>query len=358
MRIPLRTVRPVIMPTDLKEIGRSAEQGTWLGGCENSTLSPMAFEEYRRSASDPSLLFEHWHAHDPALRASLARRYHIDPEQVFITSGAYGALETVSMLCFREGVRVGIRTPDWPGFDHFIEMAGAEAVPIRTFEFPFTLSARELDDRLQEGKADAFIIANPSATQGYEYAVGEIESLLASDPERLGIIDEADSIRPDRSAAHLSMSYDNCLFVGSFSKFYGLSGQRIGYLIAPHRLIEPVRNLIGPCTVSGTAVRCALAALADTAFHLETQQRVEQSLGELQTACDSSPFQIIGFDGCFAAFLAAQAGSPDPYEILKKHGVYLNPAETFGLPKGYGGRINLSDPAKVAAAVTILRHLD
>lgn len=358
MRIQLRQVHPVVMPTGLREIGQSVDEtSTWLAGCENCMVSPMAMQVYRETANEPPVLFDHWNAHDPILRQALAEKYGVNPEQVFVTSGAYGGLETVAVLCFGTGVTVGIRVPDWPGFLHFIEMGGATALPVETMEFPFTLSAHDFALKLQTTAADAFLIANPSATQGHEYGVDEVEYLLSADPDRLGIIDEADSVLPQHSSAHLSKNYHNGIWIGSLSKFYGLSGQRIGYMIVPTALIEPVKNVIGPCTVSATAVRCAIAALADNDFQKQTQQRVAESWRTLQAACITSLFQVAGSEGCFASFLVANPGAPDPYTYLKAHGIHLNQSETFGLPKGCGGRMNLSDPSKVAKAIEIIRKM-
>lgn len=181
-----------------------------------------------------------------------------------------------------------------------------------------------------------------------------IECILHKNPATLFVIDEADTVSPDKQAACLTNRFDNVVFLGSLSKFYGLSGMRIGYLITPKVHAVHFRNTINVIEVGGLAILAGNIVMDDQEFQRRTQKNVRQSLVTLETACVDTPYCLAGSEHCFACYIFSTAAG-DPVNELAEQNLKILPGTYFGLPEGtLGGRFNLAVPdnaTRVAKAI-------
>lgn len=345
------SVEPIAVPTWFHRFDAAAHvERCNLAGCENHRVSARALEAI--ADPDPEWLRDHWFAQDDTLRRSLAELHRVAPAQVHITSGALGAIAYAFAVFTRPGTHVGILGPDWPGFRYFAEHARADIHYLRRQDFPFQFDLGALVDFVRAAAIDFMILSNPSAVTGSLWEAAELAALLAACPETLFVIDEADAIHPDLSGAHLAEQYDNVVFLGSFSKFYGLSGLRIGYLVSPVVHAAAFAATINPAEVTAPSIVAARAALGDRVFQAETQATVAANLRSLAAAVASTPYQLVPGSRCFAAYLWADESVEDPQVLLARRGIDVAAAAVFGLRRG--GRINLADPAKIAALTAAL----
>jgi histidinol-phosphate aminotransferase len=340
------SVPEIWIPTEFQTLDSdSAEDSRCkLSGCENSHVSPRALEVI--GSPSATLLRDHWSSQDNHLRKDLGELHDVRPDKIFLTSGALNAIRYAFDVFVTADTRVGILRPDFPGFRHFAEHSQADIHYLDKPGFPFTFSPDDVIDFVRAHDIDFLILSNPSATTGVLWEVDEVTQVLVACPDTLFVIDEADSIHPGLSAAHLAEEHDNCLVLQSFSKFYGLSGLRIGNLITPEVYRAAFSSMINPAELTSVAILAAQAALSDTDYQQETQRMVAASLATLRSALASTKWQLVETPRCFASYVWAPEPEMDPFEALQVREVDIVPARAFGLERG--GRINLSDPGKIS----------
>ena len=224
----------------------------------------------------------------PALREAIARHYadrygvRIAPERVIVTAGSSAALLLVMALLVDRDERVLMSDPGYPCNRHFVRVLEGEPVGIPVgADTRYQLSAALIEQHWTEGTRAA-LIASPSNPTGTEVPPEEMARIAAT-VARLGgrlVVDEiylgltydgtARSVL-DVAGAHA----DDLFVVSSFSKYFNMTGWRLGWIIAPERHVRDLEKLaqnlyISPATVSQHA---ALACFQpDTLALLETRR--------------------------------------------------------------------------------------
>ena len=131
---------------------------------------------------------------------------------------------------------------------------------------------------------DAIVLANPNAPTGLALRRADIESLVASNRDRLVIIDEAYYGFGAESAAPLVAEYDNLMISRSLSKSHALAGMRVGYALAHPDLIEGlkrVKDSFNSYPLDAVAQAAATAAISDAEWFEQASQAVAQSRAQL-----------------------------------------------------------------------------
>ena len=196
--------------------------------------SPLAIQ-YAREEAERLMLYP-----DPELtsiKSALADYYGVGKECVSATNGSDDALNFAFMAFCDEGTPAlfaDITYGFYKVFARLNHIPFAE-IPLRE---DFTLS---VDDYI--GKDGTVFIANPNAPTGICLPLCEIERLVASNPSRVVIIDEAYVDFGGKSAAKLTKKYDNLLVIGTFSKSRSLAGGRLGFAIGQAELISDIERV-------------------------------------------------------------------------------------------------------------------
>lgn len=350
LKLTPRSVPKVWLPTKFSEFGQQSGSTVNLAGCENCRTSERVLRAL--VDPDPRLLIDHWESQDTRLRAKLAKLHSVEPTQIFLTSGAMNAIGYAFDVFAQSGTKVGILKPDFPCFPWFAEKARAVVVSLPRVKYPFVHSVTDVL-RFVEGGIDFLITSNPSAVTGTRKSLGKIELLIKSAPETLFVVDEADAIDSE-SAACLTPAYQNLVVIRSFSKFYGLSGLRIGYIVIPTTFAEHFARMINPIELTSLAILAATEVLDDFEYQRDTQERVKKSLRILEEACRATAYRVVPGSSCFASYIWADESVEDPHLLLKRNNVDIVRGADFGLDRG--GRINLSDPEKVQIAADVIRQ--
>ena len=228
----------------------------------------------------------------PALREAIARHYrdhfdvNISPERIVVTAGSSAALLlTVALLVNRDDA-ILLGDPGYPCNRHFVRTLEGEAVGIPVGpESNYQLTAALLEAAWTPHTRGA-LIASPSNPTGTTVPHDEMARIAAAVDARGGtlIVDEiylglSYGVVP-RSALSLS---DRLFVINSFSKYFNMTGWRLGWLVAPERHIRDLEKLaqnlyISPPTLS------QYAALA--CFQPETLELLEGRRAEFQARRD------------------------------------------------------------------------
>ena len=180
----------------------------------------------------------------PALRAAIARRYGVEADRVAVTTGASGALNLLAQVLIDPGDEVLVADPGYPCNDVFIQAAGgvARRVPVSA-STRFQLDREALEDAWTPRTAGV-LLGSPANPTGSVLRRADLEAMRDFVGDRgFVIVDEIYNglvydAQDDPAGADLllesALTVDDGIFVvNSFSKYFGMTGWRLGWLVAP-----------------------------------------------------------------------------------------------------------------------------
>ncbi len=176
----------------------------------------------------------------PALRQRIARHYRdaygveISSDRVIVTTGSSGGFPLAFLASFDAGDRVALAAPGYPAYRNILAALNLEAVDLPTSaadRFQPTVEALK-----KAGRLDGLIVASPSNPTGTMVGHAEMKA-LAGWCTANGVRLISDEIL---SAVEVS---DSAIVVNSFSKYFSMTGWRVGWLVVPTDLIRPIERL-------------------------------------------------------------------------------------------------------------------
>jgi aspartate/methionine/tyrosine aminotransferase len=205
----------------------------------------------------------------PPLRAAIANYYmdryalSVPAEKVVVTTGASGAFMLAFLAAFDAGDRVALAEPCYPAYRNILSALGVEVVALSSGpEHRFQPSIDLLEGA---GPLDGLILASPSNPTGTMLHDTEIKDLVGwCDANGVRLISDeiyhgiTYGIEPTSALAHS----DSCVVVNSFSKYFAMTGWRLGWMLVPDDLVDAVERLAQNLFISPPTLpqRAALAA--------------------------------------------------------------------------------------------------
>jgi histidinol-phosphate aminotransferase len=256
-----------------------------------------------------------------ALREALGALHGIDPARIVCGTGSDELLNLAAQGYAGPGDEVIYVRYGFSVYDIAARRCGATPVIAPDRDYGTDVDALLA---LVNEKTRVVFIANPNNPTGSFLPGGEIARLHAAlPPDVLFVLDQAyaEYLAPedDDGGLALAATHDNVLVTRTFSKIYGLAGERIGWATGAHGLIATLNRIRGPFNVSSTGQAAALTALADQDFvrHSREHNRAERArfvaaleqMGNhgLRPVPSQANFVLILFEGALTAE-AAQEG--------------------------------------------------
>ncbi|MGI4860855.1 MAG: pyridoxal phosphate-dependent aminotransferase [Janthinobacterium lividum] len=222
----------------------------------------------------------------PALREAIAGHYaqayglDIDPARIIITAGASGALLLACAALVSPGDEILMPDPCYPCNRHFV--TAFEGVPVMVPTGPaerFQLSEAALA-RHWGPRTRGVLLASPSNPTGTTIAHDELAAIVAQVRRRGGvtIVDEIyQGLTYDGPARSALEFGDDVVTVNSFSKYFSMTGWRLGWLVAPPSLVPAFEKLAQNLFICASAVaqHAALACFAPATLDIFEQRRRE-----------------------------------------------------------------------------------
>jgi aspartate/methionine/tyrosine aminotransferase len=284
----------------------------------------------------------------PELRAGIAALYRrwygvdLDPARVIVTSGASGAFLLAFTALFDAGPRVAMGAPGYPSYRQILR-----ALSLAPVEMETTAATRFQPSAAQVAAAPdiaGLILASPGNPSGTMLDRAAMADLLAAARARgLNVI--SDEIYHGlhygpRAVSALEISDDVCV-VNSFSKYFSMTGWRVGWMVVPDALVRTVERLaqnmfICPPHASQIAALAALDAVeeceANRAVYAENRRLMLDGLPRAGFDRLAPP------DGAFYVYadVAHLTGDSRAFcaEVLEKAGVALTPGLDFDAGRG------------------------
>jgi aspartate/methionine/tyrosine aminotransferase len=264
-----------------------------------------------------------------ALREAISEHYRehysldVPPTRIAVTTGSSAAFNLAFLAMFDAGDRVAIAAPGYPAYRNIMAALGIRVVEIE-LEGAAHLDARHLRAAHAETPLRGVLFASPANPTGAVIGAGELADLVGTAGE-LGIAVISDEIyhrlayaAPDVSA----LAFDaDVTVINSFSKYYCMTGWRIGWMVLPERLVRQVERIaqslyISPPELSQLAAIEAFAATGELeavkARYAANRRLLMQRLPELGFAL-AAPM-----DGAFYAFCDVSRLTNDSMKFARR----------------------------------------
>ena len=286
----------------------------------------------------------------PALREAISRWYAqryglaVAPERIAITAGASAGLQLACLALFQHGDEVLMPDPCYPCNRHFV--TAADALPRLLTTGPaerFQLDATQVR-QAWTAATRGVLLASPSNPTGTSIAPEVLADIAGFVRERSGVTVVDEIYLPlsfDERYGHTALSLgEDIVSVNSFSKYFGMTGWRLGWLVLPPALVPAIERLaqnlyICPSTVSQLAALAAFEPQAIAEFERrrtvlrERRDFIVPALNELGLSVPVAP------DGAFYAWMDVNRHHADSWafahELLERAQVALTPGRDFGL---------------------------
>jgi aspartate/methionine/tyrosine aminotransferase len=189
----------------------------------------------------------------PSLRRRIARHYaerygaDIDPERVVLTTGSSAGFMLAFLAMLEPGDRVAIESPCYPPYRNVLAALGCEAVPVEvTAATRFALAPDALLAAHRERPLKGVLVASPANPTGTMMTADALAALIRA-AEGEGIAFISDEIYHGLDYAFLAQTALNlsatAVVINSFSKYFCMTGWRVGWMVVPETLIRPIERL-------------------------------------------------------------------------------------------------------------------
>jgi aspartate/methionine/tyrosine aminotransferase len=331
-----------------REMEAAGEDIVHMSVGEPDFVTPAPIREAAKQALDAGLTGYTTALGIPELRRAIALHYRetsgidLDPRRIVVTTGASASLLLALGVILNPGDEVLGADPGYPCNRHFIRLLEGTpvAVPVDA-DSAYQLTAEHLQ-RAWTAQTAAVLLASPSNPTGTVIPDAEIRAMADVVRRRGGVLimDEIyhGLVYGDPLYSALTVA-DDIFIVNSFSKYFNMTGWRLGWLVVPERYLDAVDRLAQNLYISAPTLSqyAALAAFAPDTRALLEQQRAEfrQRRDYLLPALRELGFTIpVTPQGAFYIYADCTRFTNDSYafthRVLEEAKVAITPGKDFG----------------------------
>lgn len=284
----------------------------------------------------------------PELRAAIAGFYRdrygveVAPERILVTPGASGALQLATAVLLAPGEALLMADPGYPCNRHFARLVEARAVSVPVGpESGYQLTAAQVEAHWTTETAAA-LVASPSNPTGTVVERAEMAAIAAAVHRRGGrlLVDEIyNGLVYEGDVTTALAITDEAFVINSFSKYFGMTGWRIGWLVAPPAYVRDLEKLAQNLFISAPTPSqyAALAALRPETLAIAEERRLafRERRDYLLPALRELGFRIpVTPQGAFYLYADISAFGNDSHrfamDLLERAGVAVTPGLDFG----------------------------
>jgi len=277
------------------------------------------------------------------------RGYRPDLEQIVITPGLKPGIFFSMLTVVNHGDEVVFQDPGYPTYGSVTSFLGAKSVRVLLLEEnEFRMSPDDIRDKIT-GKTKLIIVNSPQNPTGSVMTKSELDEIaeLAEEHDIFVVSDEIYSKMTYETDHYTPTARDEAkirtVLLDGFSKYYAMTGWRLGYMVAPVGMAERLQNFLVSaisCTANFTQWAGVEALMGDQSFISEMMKRFKEKRDRIVKGLNSIPgFSCLAPRGAFYAFPNIKNTGMTSQEcadhLLYNAGVAALPGTAFG-PYGEG----------------------
>jgi len=270
------------------------------------------------------------------LKAGLSKRFGVDPHEVVIGAGSDQVIEFAVHAKAGPGSKVLVNSITFAMYEIYAHHVGAEV--IRTASRAHNLD--EFYALYLEHKPSVIFLCTPNNPTGDSADAAEVNAFLSKiDRETLVIVDGAYMEYARYKDANKALepkalieAYENVLYLGTFSKAYGLGGMRVGYGIARRDIITALYKLRPPFNITTLSLEAASVALEDEAFVQECIARNFEEMARYEAFAEAHGITAIeSYTNFVTLCLKEGTNSSEVADALLRQGMIVRNLAGYGL---------------------------
>jgi aspartate/methionine/tyrosine aminotransferase len=278
------------------------------------------------------------------LRARIARHYRetygieIDPARIVVTTGSSAGFMLAFLALFEPGDRVAVALPGYPPYRHILRALGCEPVLIETTQAGrWAITPDMLIAAHRTSPLKGVLIASPANPTGTMMAPAALRALVeTAEAEDIRFVSDEIyhglhyAFAPE-TAARLS---DRALIINSFSKYFCMTGWRIGWMVVPESLVRAIDRLQGNLAISVPTLSqiAAEAAFDGRAEMEEIKHGYEENRRTLLAGLPKAGFEkFLPVDGAFYLYADVSRFCDDSLEFAQRMLAETHVAATPGI---------------------------
>lgn len=287
-----------------------------------------------------------------ALRARIALHYReryglsIEERRIVVCTGSSAAFLLAFLAVFDAGARVALPSPGYPCYRHILQALGCRTPLIETGpETRWMPTADDLANLDHREKLDGLLIASPANPTGTMIEPNRLRALV-NDAHTAGLWFISDEIyhgltyeKPATTALSVS---DDVIVINSFSKYYAMTGWRVGWLVVPDGLVRTIERLQQNLFISAPAASQAAALGAfegDDELERNRQTYARNRALLLKALPEAGLSKLAPADGAFYIYADVSEHTDDARafasKMLEEIGVAVTPGLDFDETRGH-----------------------
>jgi aspartate/methionine/tyrosine aminotransferase len=320
---------------------------------EPGAMAPRAVLDAARAALDGGRIGYTEALGSRTLRQRIARYYaethgiDVSPGRIAITTGSSAGFNLTFLGAFDPGDRVAIAAPGYPAYRNILAALGLEVIEIEsTAQTRHAITPEMLEAVHRETPLAGILIASPANPTGTMMTPEALKALVRA-ADDLGIRFISDEIYHGLvydGVAETALSVSQtAIVINSFSKYYCMTGWRIGWMVLPESLVRPIERLAQSLYISAPDLsqRAAIAAFDATADLEIIKAGYAANRTLLLNALPAIGFDdIFPVDGAFYIYASVRRFSNDSADfasrMLREAGVAATPGADFDRLQGQG----------------------
>lgn len=286
------------------------------------------------------------------LRHALAEHYkreygvEVPSDRIMVTTGSSAGFNLAFLAAFDPGDRIALTAPGYPAYRNILRSLGLVPVEIEVREESrWCLTPEHIEQALKDGPVRGMLVASPANPTGTMMSSDALAELISfAEAEKIWFISDEiyhglDYSGDQKSALEIS---DNAIIINSFSKYYCMTGWRIGWMVLPDQLVRPAERLAQNLYISAPEMS-QLAATAALGSVQELEAVKDGYVANRELLLEGLPAigfdQLLPVDGAFYIYADISRFSDDSLRFAKQMlhdaGVAATPGVDFDPVHGH-----------------------
>jgi len=269
------------------------------------------------------------------LKAALTRKYEVDESNIIIGAGSDQILEFISRAKLREGSSVLMSRVTFAMYEIYAKQVGAKVLRTPSYEH----KVDEFLAAMSEHNPDIVYVCTPNNPTGDATPRDAVMAIInAASKDTIVVVDGAYmeyAVAKDeryRIDPKDILHFDNVIYLGTFSKAYGLGGMRVGYGIANETMINALYKMRPPFNITSVSLAAAIEACKDDKFLEESISLHQEQIDRYESFAKENSLEYIDSYTNFITYLFDDSlDSSVVSDYLLRRGVIVRNLASYNL---------------------------